>query len=267
MSEGIIGGRAPVIQGWSKYTERAAPLLIVIALIILWDASTRFGWVNPRSISNPAAVASLVWEWLVSGFIFRHFGITLFEVAVGYVLGTLFGMFLAFMFHLFPVVERVLQTPVALLNAIPRTILAPFMVLLFGFGVLPKILLVVLVVFIITLMNLIAGLREVDPAVVNNARVMGGSRADLIRYVYTPASLVWIVTAMRISVGHAFTAAIVCELVGSQEGLGWIIATGQTALKADWVMAGLFYASVIVVAIDRFVLSPLERKGAHWRVF
>jgi NitT/TauT family transport system permease protein len=223
--------------------------------------------IDPQDVSRPQDVFLLIWQWAVTGFIFPHLAETAFEVAAGYIGGTLAGMAVAFVFLFYPRVAALFQMPVTLLNAVPRVILAPFVVLLLGLSAAPKIALVLLVVFIITLINLSAGLREVDRTIVDNARVLGASRRHLVFYVYVPAALVWIVGAMRNSIGHAFTAAVVCELVGSTSGLGWLIAAGQAAIKPDWVMAGLFYASVIVVLVDFLLLAPLERRGAHWRVF
>ena len=247
--------------------ERASPVLLALLLVLLWDLTTRFGLIDPQDVSRPQDVFLLIWQWAVTGFIFPHLAETAFEVAAGYIGGTLAGMAVAFVFLFYPRVAALFQMPVTLLNAVPRVILAPFVVLLLGLSAAPKIALVLLVVFIITLINLSAGLREVDRTIVDNARVLGASRRHLVFYVYVPAALVWIVGAMRNSIGHAFTAAVVCELVGATSGLGWLIAAGQAAIKPDWVMAGLFYASVIVVLVDFFLLAPLERRGAHWRVF
>jgi NitT/TauT family transport system permease protein len=212
----------------------ASPWLIVVMLLLAWQGATDFGLADPRYLSRPSTVA---------------------------------GMLVAFGFFFFPRVAALCDPMVVVLNAAPRAILAPFAVLLFGIGVLSKMMLVLLAVFTITLLNLYAGLKEVDRTIVDNARVMGAGQRDLARHVYIPAALVWIVSAMRISIGQAFTAAIVCELLGATEGLGWIVAAGQSAVKPDWIMAGLFFAAAIVVVVDFLVLAPLERRGSHWRVF
>jgi NitT/TauT family transport system permease protein len=245
----------------------ASPWLVVIILLLAWQAATATGLADPRYISRPSTVAALAWEWTRSGFILRHITVTLTEVVVGYTAGTITGMLVAFGFFFFPRVAEICDPMVVVLNAAPRAILAPFAVLLFGIGLLSKMMLVLLAVFTITLLNLYTGLKEVDRTIVNNARVMGAGQRDLVRHVYIPAALVWIVSAMRISIGQAFTAAIVCELLGATEGIGWIVAAGQSAVKPDWIMAGLFFAAAIVVIADFLVLAPLERRGSHWRVF
>ena len=236
-------------------------------MLLAWDLLTRADLLDRRDISSPGVVATLAVNWIRSGFIWPHVGITLYEVGVGYVVGTIVGLAVAFLFFFRPRVGEIFDPLIVVLNAAPRAVLAPFAVLLFGIGALSKIMLVVLVVFTISLLNLHAGLREVDGTIVNNARVMGAGRRQLTQHVYLPAALVWIVAAMRMSIGQAFTAAIVCELLGSTTGLGWIVAAGQSGMKPDWIMGGLLSAAVIVVVLDLVVLAPLERRGSHWRVF
>jgi NitT/TauT family transport system permease protein len=251
----------------SRIFGAASPWLVVALLLLAWQAATAFGLADPRYLSRPTTVAALIWEWTRSGFIVRHVIVTVTEVSVGYVGGTLAGMAVAFVLFFFPRVAELCDPMIVVLNAAPRAILAPFAVLLFGIGLLSKMMLVLLAVFTITMLNLYTGLKEVDRTIVDNARVMGAGQRDLVRHVYVPAALVWIVSAMRISIGQAFTAAIVCELLGATEGLGWVVAAGQSAVKPDWIMAGLFFAAAIVVTVDFLILAPLERRGSHWRVF
>lgn len=269
MAEAALAAPAADAGGgrWRALAGAASPWLAVLALVAAWEGASRVGWLDPRALSTPGVVGGLVWEWMRSGYIWPHVWTTLVEVTAGYVAGTAGGLAIAFLFFFHRRVAELCEPLVAVLNAAPRAILAPFAVLVFGIGLLSKVMLVFLVVFTITLLNLHAGLREVDRTIVDNARVMGAGRRDLVHHVYVPAALVWIVGAMRISMGQAFTTAIVCELLGATEGIGWLVAAGQSAIKPDWIMAGLFFAAIIVVAIDLAILAPLERRGSHWRVF
>lgn len=250
-----------------RRVDRVSPWLVVLAVIVVWETVTRLQIINEQDVSRPATVAALIVEWIRTGYVLPHLAMTVAEVLVGFVSGTVLGLSAAFVFFFWPRWARMFEVPLLLLNAVPRTILAPFVVLLFGLTPLPKMVLAFVVVFVITIVNLSAGLKEVDRTIVANVRVMGGNRRELTRHVYLPAALAWIIGAMRTSVGHAFTAAIVCELMGSTLGLGWVITTGQTAIKPEWVMAGLFFAGIVVVVADLVLLAPLERRASHWRVF
>jgi NitT/TauT family transport system permease protein len=256
-----------MIRSRPRWFGRLSPWLVMVAILLAWQVAAVSGLVDTRVVSRPDTVAALVWDWTKSGFILQHIAATLTEVAAGYVVGTLAGMAVAFLFFFQPRLAQICDPLVVLLNTTPVAILAPFALLLFGIGELSKMMLVLLVVFTITLLNLYAGLKEVDQILIDNARVMGAGSRSLTRHVYLPAALIWIVGAMRISIGQAFTVAIVCELLGATRGLGWIVAAGQSSVKPDWIMAGLFFAALIVVVVDLVILAPLERRGSHWRVF
>lgn len=249
------------------WLSAASPWLLAIFLLLMWSGLTALNVIDVRDVSSPTIVAKMVWEWTITGYILPHLYTTSVEVLIGYIAGTVAGLIIAFAFFFSARLERMFGLLITLLNAVPRAILAPFAVLLFGIGVLPKIILVTLVVAIITLVNLSAGLRDVDRTLVNNARVFGANSTELMMHVYIPAALVWIVAAMRNSVGHAFTVAIVCELMGATSGIGWLIGVGQATIQPEWIMSGLFFAAAIVLLFDLVILAPLQRRGSHWRVF
>lgn len=270
MADAALAEPAPRVGGATRLRATvafASPILLILTLLAAWEIAATVGYADQRVVSRPSAIASLAADWIVTGFIWPHLCATFTEVATGYVLGTVLGLAVAFLFFFQPRIEALLEPAIIVLNAAPRPVLAPLFVLLFGIGLLSKVMLVLLVVFVVTLINLSAGLKEVDPTVVNGARIMGANRRDLMRHVYIPAALVWIAGAMRISVGQAFTTAIVCELLGATRGLGWIVAAGQASIKADWIMAGLLFASLVVIMLDLLLLGPVERRGSHWRVF
>lgn len=258
------GGHASNLRLW---TVRLLPTFSFVVLFLVWELTTTLGIIDDRALSSPRIVLAHSWEWIVTGYIWPHILATTVEVALGYVLGTALGLFIAFLFFFSPRLAALFDPFINVLNAVPRSILAPLFVVMLGIGLLSKVVLVILAVFLITLLSLYAGLKQVDQTLVNNTRVMGASQWLLIRHVYLPASLVWIVTAMRISIGHAFTVAIVCELMGATQGLGWLIAAGQASMKPEWMMSALLFASVLTLLIDRLILSPLEARGSHWKVF
>src|SRR5580698_3810789 len=82
--------------------ERASPILLALLLVLLWDLTTRFGLIDPQDVSRPQDVLALIWQWTVTGFIFPHLAETAFEVAAGYIGGTIAGMAVAFVFLFYP---------------------------------------------------------------------------------------------------------------------------------------------------------------------
>ena len=164
---------------------------------------------------------------------------------------TLLGILVGFLFAFLPVVARIFDPLMVLLNALPRVVLAPLFVLWFGLGLLSKVVMAVSLVFFVVFFSTYTGLREVDREILNNARILGGSRRQLIQHVYIPSAMTWIFSSLRTSVGFALIGAVVGEYLGASEGMGWVIA-------------GLFVLMAVVALMD-FGLKRLEEHFSHWK--
>lgn len=149
-------------------------------------------------------------------------------------------------------------------NAIPRVVLAPIFVLWFGLGWGSKIALAATLVFFITFFNAIQGVREVNPAVLANARILGADSAALLRHVYFPAAASWILSSLRTSVGFAVVGAIIGEYLGASAGLGYLIAQAEGNFNSVAVFAGISVLAVFVLAVDK-MLDVLENALITWR--
>lgn len=116
---------------------------------------------------------------------------------------------------------RLLDPFIKAVNAIPRVVLAPIFVLWLGLlGLWSKVALAVTLVFFVTFFNAMQGVREVNPVVLSNTRILGAKRSDLLRHVYFPAAASWILSSLRTSVGFAVVGAIIGEYLGASAGLG-----------------------------------------------
>ena len=134
----------------------------------------------------------------------------------------------------------------------------------FGLGILSKAALVTLIVFFIVYFNVDAGLRSVQGVLIDRARLMGASTWGLIREIYLPASLVWLLSSLKVSIGFAFLGAIVAEYLGATAGIGSLIAFAQSQNDPNAVMAGLVIVLIVVVPLDR-VLTFIEARATAWR--
>lgn len=103
------------------------------------------------------------------------------------------------------------------------------------------------------------GVREVNPVVLSNARILGGTRSDLLRRAYFPAAASWILSSLRTSVGFAVVGAIIREYLGSSAGLGYLIAQAEGNLDAVGVFAGILILAIFVLITD-FVLDIAEKR-------
>ena len=234
-------------------------LALLGGLLGLWELGYRQGWVDPFFFSAP----SLIWDTLVSlfesGRIWPHMEATAREALIGLVLGFAAGIVLGFLAGLKGAVGELLEPVMLLLNSVPRIVLAPIFILWLGIGPNSKIASAFFLVFVVIFFAVYTGLREVPPSLVARVRVLGGGRWALLTQVYLPSVLTWIFSSLRITVGFAFTGAVVAEVIASTEGLGYLLNLAQNTFNASLMMATV----AIIMAMIMLLFALLQRVENH----
>lgn len=242
----------------------ATQLVIVLGLLILWESGVRAGFVDPFFFPAPSALAARIAEWAASQDFWTDVATTLAETVLSFIAGIGIGTVLGIWLGLSPFVADVVQPFIKMFNAIPRILLGPIFVIWFGLGLTSKVALGVTLVLFVAFFNTFQGIREVNPVVLANARLLRASRAALLRHVYLPSATTWILSSLRVSVGMAVMGAVVAEYLGSSAGLGHLIAQAEGVLDATGVFAGIVVLSAFVVALD-FVVDRIEKRLLVWR--
>jgi NitT/TauT family transport system permease protein len=238
--------------------------LLVVAFLVLWEFAARAGWIDVFFFSSPGEIFQVLKHWYTEGLIVGNLGLTLAEASIGYALGVAVGTGLGFAFAFLPRVAQVLDPFVVLMNAFPRLTLAPLFIVWFGFGMLPKIMLVALFIVFICFFNTYRGFKEIDREVLDRARLWGASRWQLSRHIYLPAALSWIISGLRASVGFALIGAVIGEYIGGDSGVGFLIIQGQYLLRMREVLAGLTLL-VVAAAVIYVGLEKIEEHSLRWR--
>jgi len=237
---------------------------VLVALLVGWQWAS--GTVIPKFwISSPSAIAATLGRWIADYSLFGHVGATLTEMALGYVFGAAVGIASGLCLGFLPRLERIAAPLIAALYALPKIALAPLFVILFGIGLESKIVLVASTVFFLLLYNTLDGIRDIDRDLVQALQVMGATRGEITRKALVPATLPWIFTGLRIAVRYAFTAAILGELMASNEGIGYLIE----ASAGDYNTAGVYAAVLVLVAFSVLfteLLTRTEASALRWRV-
>jgi NitT/TauT family transport system permease protein len=227
-----------------------------------------FYFSNPNQAAfffgQPLKVFEVIVEWFVSGSIYKHLGITLFETVMAFMIGTGAGMGMGLWLALSPTAAAILDPYVKALNSMPRVILAPIFAVWFGLGVWSKVALGVTLVFFIVFFNVYQGVREVSPTLLANARMLGAERIDLLRYVYLPSAMSWVFSSLHTSVGLAFVGAVVGEYLGSAAGVGYLILQAEGTFDINTVFAGIVVLTVFALVLDAAV-SLIEKRLMKWQ--
>lgn len=240
--------------------------VVVLAVVLgVWGLASRSQhW--QFLVGDPRTVARQLKGWVQSVGFWSDVGTTLVEAALGYVLGVAVAIVLVAVIVPLPIMARFTAPFIAMANALPKIVLAPVFILWLGFSLTSKVLFVASGIFFVIFYGVYSGLRGIDRVLVDNMRVHGAGTVALVRNVYLPSIVVWLISCLRLSAVWALTSAVISEYLGSNKGLGFRIAQGQQLLNPNTVLAGILVIAVIAVLFDRlFVL--VERRFTSWRVF
>lgn len=150
------------------------------------------------------------------------------------------------------------------LNAVPRVVLAPLFVIWFGIGLGSKVALAVMLVAVLIFFTVFTGIREVDRKLVERVTTLGGGWRDLLREVYVPSVVAWVLGNLKVAVGFAFTGAVVGEFVASTRGLGYLLSFAQSNYNSALMIALIALIMGFVLLIFG-VTGWLERRLLRWR--
>ena len=239
-------------------------LALLAAVFITWYGLTRTGVLSPFFFGEPLLVLQRLTEWFLSGKIFPHLAVTLFETLLAFSIGTASGLVVGLWLALTPFASRLLDPYIIAVNSMPRVILAPIFAVWFGLGIWSKVLLGVTLVFFIVFFSVYHGVKEVSPVVLDNARMLGASRRQLLRHVYLPSATAWVFSSLHTSVGMAFVGAVVGEYLGSAKGVGYLILQAEGTFDINTVMAGILVLTAFALALDA-VVGAIERRLMKWQ--
>jgi len=218
----------------------------------------------PFFFSTPVDVFTQIVRWFVTGTIWKHLLITLWESILAFVIGSALGVAVGFWFARQPRIAAIFDPYVKMANALPRVVLAPIFTLWLGLGIWSKVALGVTLVFFIVFFNVYQGVKEVSTTVLDNGRMLGMNDRQLMRHVYWPSALSWMFSSLHTSVGFAVVGAVVGEYLGSAAGLGYVIQQAEGIFDVAGVFAGMFVLSAFVILID-YGVTLVERRLLVWR--
>ncbi len=237
--------------------------LLAAGVVLGWEAAGRW-LVDPFFISRPSLVAVVLLDWIRTGRLLHHTWITVQEMLAGLALGSLAGIAVGLALGLRPGLARLVDPFVMGIYSLPKVALGPLFILWFGIGIAMKIMLSAVIVFFLVFFNTLAGVRAVDRSLVSVIRMMGATRAQVVRKVVIPSALVWIFLGLRVSVPYALIGAVVGEIIASNRGLGFLLSNAAGYLDTP----GLFAALIALMTLAIFVnagVSLLERRFLKWR--
>jgi ABC-type nitrate/sulfonate/bicarbonate transport system permease component len=244
------------------------PALVLAGLLAAWQVAASTGVLaevlnlQDFLVASPAEIASSLWE--NRSLLAENAWVTLREVLLGFGCGLLAGLGFAVLLHFSETLRRATYPLLVSSQAIPIIAIAPILVVLFGFGIWPKLVIVSLVCFFPITVNALDGLRSVDPAAIKLMRTLDASRWQSFRHVEAPAALPFVFSGAKIAIAVAVIGAVFAEWAGASSGLGFLIRQDNAQLETARLFATV--AILMAMAVALFGLLALaERRVVTWR--
>jgi len=241
----------------SKY----APSATIVLLLLVWEVVINICHVPSWIMVSPSQIISTLVN--IYPLLLKHTATTLFEAFTGFILSIIIALIIAYILDSKPVLQRSLYPLLIFSQTIPLIVLAVLFTIWFGWGILPKVLIVILVCFFPIVINLLSGLNSVDPDKIYLFLSMGASHKQIFKMVKLPSAMPAFFSGLKISVTYSIMAAVIGEWMGAQSGLGYFMILQQKNFAIDRVLA-----VVVIICLLSFlwvkIIEMLEYLVVPW---
>ncbi len=250
------------MKGW------LLPILLLVALIGTWQLAATSGAIatalhlEPFLVPSPTQIATSLWQ--NRSLLAENAWVTLREVLLGFGCALLAGLAFAVALHLFETLRRAFYPLIVASQAIPIPAIAPILIVWFGFGIEPKLVIVALICFFPIAVNALDGLRSIDPEATKLMRTLDASRWQIFRRLEAPTALPYVFSGAKIAIAVALIGAVFAEDAGANSGLGFLIQQDINQLETARVFASVTLLAVIAVTLFG-LLAFAERRVLTWR--
>jgi NitT/TauT family transport system permease protein len=247
-----------------RFADRIIQAIAVATLLAAWEWGSAAGYVDAFVLPPPSKIWAAFAQLVASGEIWVHIWATFSAALMGLVVGSLLGALLAVVAVASRPAALLVEPLMSALNAVPRIVLAPLMVIWFGIGISSKVALAVSLVAVLIFFAVYTAIAQVDRRLIERVRTLGGDRRLLLTEVYLPSVASYVLSSLKVAVGFALTGVIVGEFVAASEGLGYLLSFAQSSFNAALSLAiiGLIMAFVMILLS---LTERLERRLLRWR--
>nr|WP_320026885.1 ABC transporter permease [uncultured Acetobacterium sp.] len=249
------------MRKYQNIADRLIPIVFILAMLILWQLVVDLGWVERYVLPSPTdIIKALVENWSE---IMMHTGVTFFEGMVGLAVATTLSLLMAIAMDQFPMVKKAVYPVLVMSQTVPIIVIAPLLAMWFGFGIAPKIFVVVLVCFFPITVNLIEGLQSVDGELINLTRSMGASKRQIFTKIKFPSALPYFFSGLKIAATYSIMGAVIGEWLGGKAGLGVYMLRARHAFALDLVFASILV--IVILSIGLFYgIAMIQRALMPW---
>lgn len=232
------------------------PLAAVILFILVWQVSTSLFNIEQWVLPSPSTIADQAVSEAAG--LWVHTFATLRLMLLGFVIGSVVGLLVAFLLHYIPFLKSALYPLIILSQNVPTIALAPLLMIWFGFGLLPKIIVITLVCFFPVAVAAMDGLTRTDRVMLDYMRMSGASRRAVFTKLEVPHALPSIFSGLKIAATYSVMGAIIAEWIGADKGIGYYMMLQKASFRTDRTFVAI--AVIVIVSLAMFAMVAMLEK-------
>ena len=237
-------------------------ILLFAAFLMLWQVSADLKWIDSFYFSSPIAILQLFWHDIQDMSLLSHIGITLWESGVSFILIIILSVLTATFFWFYPSLGKMFEPFLIVLNSLPKSALAPLIIVWLGTGPRTIILCGISVGIFGCILNLYQSFAQTDPERLKLIETLGGSKLQAFTKVVFPGNIPTFISLSKVNIGLALVGVIIGEFLAGRKGLGYLIIYGSQVFKLDMVILSIVILCVIAMVLYG-LLNLLEKKISY----
>ena len=235
-----------------KYKRNKTIILLIqlgllISIILFWELFAHFKIIDEFIFSKPSTIFTLFGKYLASNELLLHTLVSTYEVILGLVFGTILGLIIAIILYEFPLLAKVFDPFLVVFNALPKTALAPILIIWAGANIKGIVIVSISISLIITIINALSAFNSIENEKIKLFQTFGANKIQILRYLILPANRNEILNIIRINIGMSWIGVIVGEFIVSKRGLGYLITYGTQIFRLDVVMMGIVTLAIVTM--------------------
>lgn len=236
-----------------KYLIFFFRFLLLFSFLTLWETSSYLGLIDSFFFSSPSAIIALFLKMCQNFEILNHIGITLLETLISFLAVTVLSVLSAILLISLPRVSKVLEPFLVILNSLPKSALAPLIIVWLGTGMKTIIIAGMSVAIFGSIINMYTGFTQVEEEKIKLIYTLGGTRKDTLFKVIIPSSVPIIVSNMKVNIGLALVGVIIGEFLAARRGLGYLIIYGSQVFQLDLLIMSIIILCIIAVGLYQLI--------------
>lgn len=241
-----------------KYFVNISRLVLFAGFLALWEVSARIGWIDSFIFSSPSAIGLNFLDMCRNQSLFTHIGITLTETLLSFFFVVILGIGTAVLLWMFPKLAKILEPYLVVLNSLPKSALAPLLIVWLGATTTTIIVAGMSVAIFGSILNLHTAFKTVDPEKIKLIYTLHGNRFHALTKAVIPSSIPAVISTMKVNIGLCLVGVIIGEFLAAREGLGYLIIYASQTFKLDWLLMSIVLLCIMAMGLYSLI-NLLER--------